>query len=434
MTLATLLTAALLCILLLPAAFTHLLYASGMRLRSRDSESLVWFRDYLEPKLGLRLDQGAFVFSVVKYTLLLLIGFSVLMFTTRGQSLTWRAVGEAAAISWVLMVTLAHILPHLALTKTSGRWLIPALPLLALCATLTRPLMGAMTFLQSLAELNEPEETKEDTATPAEEIEALIEAGKEEGIIEEEDRELIRSVVEFGDKTVREVMTPRPNIVAIEVDSTIEELRQLIIREQYSRIPVYESTIDRVAGFVHVRDVFEVEYTERASRLVREVVRKIGFVPETKPVGDLLRQMQRDGSHMVMVVDEYGNTAGLATMEDLVEEILGEIRDEYEPDADVTGDAQSGFVMSGNLDLDRLADLLAFRAPEGTESTTIGGLITEWLGHVPKANETLQREDLLIEVLASDERRVSQVRVRRLEPSPPAGGVPEEGERHGQTA
>ncbi|MBN8729659.1 MAG: HlyC/CorC family transporter [Acidobacteria bacterium] len=434
MTLATLLLTALLCILLLPAAFVHLLYAAGMRLRSRDAESLTWFRDYLEPKLGLRLDQGAFVFSVVKHTLLLMAGFSVLMFTTHGQPLNWRAVGEAAAISWVLMVTFAHILPHLALTKTSGRWLLPTLPLLALCATLTRPLMGAMTFLQSLAELNEPEETKEDSATPAEEIEALIEAGTEEGIIAEEDHQLIRSVVEFGDKTVREVMTPRPNIVAIEVDSTIEELRQLIIREQYSRIPVYQSTIDRVAGFVHVRDVFEVEYGDRSTRHVRDVMRKIRFVPETKPVGDLLREMQREGSHMVMVIDEYGNTAGLSTMEDLVEEILGEIRDEYEPDADVTGDAQSGFVMSGNLDLDRLADLLDFRAPGETESTTIGGLITEWLGHVPKAHETVEREGLLIEVLASDERRVSQVRLRRIEPQPPGDAAPREGDRNGQTA
>jgi putative hemolysin len=126
---------------------------------------------------------------------------------------------------------------------------------------------------------------------------------------------------------------------------------------------VYESTIDEVAGFVHVRDVFEAEYTSPARAHVRDVMRKIGFVPETKPVGGLLREMQRDGAHMVMVIDEYGNTAGLATMEDLVEEILGEIRDEYEPDLDVTGDAGTGFVMSGNLDLDRLADLLGYRAP-----------------------------------------------------------------------
>ena len=416
MTAAVLVLILLFCIVLLPVSFVQLLYTSGMRLRSRDSEALSWFRLYLEPKLGLKLEQGALIFSVVKHTLLLSIGFFVLMFTTNGQPLVWRAVGEAIAVSWVLMVLFAHILPHLAVTKTSGKWLLPFTPLLAVLATLTRPLVGTLTFLQTLAELNEPEETKEESATPSEEIEALIEAGKEEGIIEEEDRILIQSVVEFGDKTVREVMTPRPNIVAIEVGATIEELRQLIIREQYSRIPVYESSIDQMTGFVHVRDVFEVEYEARPARHVSEVMRKIGFVPETKLIGTLLREMQRDGAHMVMVIDEYGNTAGLVTMEDLVEEILGEIRDEYEPDVDVTGDAASGFVMSGNLDLDRLADLLDFRAPGATESTTIGGLITEWLGHVPKVNERIERDGLIIEVLASDERRVSQVRLRRAEP------------------
>ncbi|HZO53015.1 MAG TPA: hemolysin family protein [Bryobacteraceae bacterium] len=433
MTAAALVLIFVFCIVLVPVSFVQLLYTSGMRLRSRDSEALSWFRSELEPRLGLKLEQGALIFSIVKHTLLLFIGFCILMFTTSGRPLLWRAVGEAGAISWLLMVLFAHILPHLALIKTSGRWLIPAAPLLALFATVTRPLVGTLTFLQSLAELNVPEETKEESATPSGEIEALIEAGKEEGIIEEEDRKLIQSVVEFGDKTVRAVMTPRPNIVAIEVSSTIEDLRQLIIREQYSRIPVYESSIDQVTGFVHVRDVFEVDHEARAHRQVREVMRKIGFVPETKLIGSLLREMQEDGSHMVMVIDEYGNTAGLVTMEDLVEEILGEIRDEYEPDLDVTGDAVEGFVMSGNLDLDRLADLLDFRPPGATESTTIGGLITEWLGHVPKVNERIERDGLIIDVLASDERRVSQVRLRRAEPATPETESSAEESESGQT-
>ncbi len=431
---ATLAALLLLCAMLLPVAFVQLLYTAAMRLRSRDSEALAWFRRDLEPRFGLKLEQGALIFSIVKHTLLLLIGFCVLLFTTRGQGLAWRPVGEALAVSWVLMVLCAHILPNLSLTKTSGRWLSPVAPLLALFAKLTHPLVGTLTFLQSLAELNESEEAKEEPSTPSGEIEALIEAGKEEGLIEEEDRKLIQSVVEFGDKTVREVMTPRPDIVAIEAGATVEDLRALIIREQYSRVPVYESTIDRVAGFVHVRDVFELEYTQRPVRRVSEVMRPVGFVPETKPVGVLLREMQHEGAHMVMVVDEYGNTAGLATMEDLVEEILGEIRDEYEPDADVKGDAGNGYEMSGNLDLDRLEDLFGFRAPEHTESTTLGGLIMEWLGHVPKAGQRIERDGLIIDVLASDERRVSQVRVRREEPAALGNGKEEQGKPDGETA
>jgi CBS domain containing-hemolysin-like protein len=192
-------------------------------------------------------------------------------------------------------------------------------------------------------------------------------------------------------------------------------LRELVIHEQYSRIPVYENTIDTIAGFVHVRDMFELDEDERANRTVRELVRPIRFVPETKPVNDLMREMQRDNTHMVMVVDEYGNTAGLASMEDLVEVILGEIRDEHEPNSDVQEDGQGGYIVSGSFDVDRLVDLLQFHPEEDLESTTVGGLVTEWLGRVPQAGESLERDGIHIDVLASDELRVAQVRVRRLQ-------------------
>jgi putative hemolysin len=202
---------------------------------------------------------------------------------------------------------------------------------------LAKPFVAVLAFFQSLVEIADNGSGDEEPPTQAENIEALISAGTEEGLIEEEDRKLIQSVVEFGDKVVREVMTPRPNIVAISADATLEELRQLVINEQYSRIPVYEGTIDQIIGFVHVRDMFELDEDQRANRTVRELIRPIRFVPETKPVNDLMREMQQDNTHMVIVVDEYGNTAGLASMEDLVEVILGEIRDEHEPDSDVQG-------------------------------------------------------------------------------------------------
>ena len=231
-------------------------------------------------------------------------------------------------------------------------------------------------FFQSLVELTDDANGAEEPPTQAENIEALISAGTEEGLIEEEDRKLIQSVVEFGDKVVREVMTPRPNIVAISADATLEELRQLVINEQYSRIPVYEGTIDQIIGFVHVRDMFELDEDERANRTVRELMRPIRAVPETKPVNDLMREMQQDNTHMVIVVDEYGNTAGLASMEDLVEVILGEIRDEHEPDSDVQEDGQGGYIVSGSFDVARLGDLLEFHPEEDIESTTVGGLVT----------------------------------------------------------
>jgi CBS domain containing-hemolysin-like protein len=421
--------ALVLSLLLMPVAFLQLLYLAALRLRTRDTAALEWFRETLEPRLGLKLEEGALIFSVAKHSLLVLLALAFLVLMSGGEALSWRALAEGFALSWVAMMALAHIVPHLLIRKTSGKLLLPLVPLFFAMAAASKPLVGTLTFLQSLAELNEPEEAKEEASNAAEEIEALIEAGKEEGIIEEGDSKLIQSVVEFGDKTVREVMTPRPNIVAVSGEATLEELRSLIIREQYSRVPVYEESIDHVTGFIHVRDVFEVEYSERTRRRVREIARPVKYVPETKPVGDLLREMQHEGSHMVMVADEYGNTAGLVTMEDLVEEILGEIRDEYEPEHDVAGDAETGYRMSGNLDVDRLADLFGFRPPEGTESTTVGGMLTEWLGRVPQKGERVERDGLSIEVLEADERRVSQVHVARLAP-----GLAADGESIGEQA
>jgi putative hemolysin len=216
------------------------------------------------------------------------------------------------------------------------------------------------------------------------------------------------------------VMTPRPNVVTIRVVDTLEQLHELVVHEQYSRIPVCQTSIDDIIGFVHVRDMFEVAESDRPTRTVRELMRPIRLVPETKSVHDLMREMQQEGAHMVIVVDEYGNTAGLATMEDLVEVILGEIRDEHEPDSDVREDGHGGFIVSGNFDLTRLAAMLDYHAEEEIESTTIGGLITEWLGHVPKAGESIERRGLRAEVLKSDETRVVEVRLNLVPEAGPA--------------
>ena len=327
----------------------------------------------------------------------------------------WHAAvfWQAVLAVWLTMVAVSYALPQVLYRRTTGRWLLPLAPLLRGLAWTARPCVALLGFFQSLVDLTDDTGAAEEQPTSAENIDALISAGAEEGLIEEEDRELIQSVVEFGDKVVREVMTPRPNIVAISADATLEELRQLVINEQYSRIPVYEGTIDTIIGFVHVRDMFELDEDERAHRTVRELIRSIKYVPETKPVNDLMREMQQDNTHLVIVVDEYGNTAGLASMEDLVEVILGEIRDEHEPDSDVQEDGEGGYIVSGSFDVARLGDLLEFHPDEEIESTTVGGLVTEWLGRVPPHGESVERDGIHIDILASDELRVAQVRVRR---------------------
>jgi|HubBroStandDraft_1064217.scaffolds.fasta_scaffold109357_1 putative hemolysin len=396
--------------------FVQLLYLESLRLRTRDFPAIKFFKETLEDKIGFQTDDGAGSFTLVKHTTILLIGILYFLVFADDQAWTWPEALETVVASWLTMMAMAYVLPQVLYRRTAARWLLPLAGLIRTVGMLAKPFVAVLSFFQSLVELTDDGNGDEEPPTQAENIEALISAGTEEGLIEEEDRKLIQSVVEFGDKVVREVMTPRPNIVAISAGATLEELRQLVINEQYSRIPVYEGNIDQIIGFVHVRDMFELDEDQRANRTVRELIRPIRAVPETKPVNDLMREMQQDNTHMVIVVDEYGNTAGLASMEDLVEVILGEIRDEHEPDSDVQEDGQGGYIVSGSFDVARLGDLLEFHPEEDLESTTVGGLVTEWLGRVPQSGEFVERDGIHIDVLASDELRVAQVRVRRAQP------------------
>jgi CBS domain containing-hemolysin-like protein len=402
-------------LLLILVTLIQTFYLESLRLRTRDLPSLQFFKDQLDDRLGFKAEQGALTFSLIKHSLMPLLGVCFLAVAVAGETLNPATFGEAVALSWLAMLATGYLAPQWLYRRTEGRWLLAFVPVIRLLAFLVRPLTALLGFLQSLARLADPETRDEEAATPAENIEALITAGTEEGIIEEEDRRLIRSAAEFGTKTVREVMTPRPGIVAISADATLDDLRQLVINEQYSRIPVYEENIDNILGFIHVRDMFELDENERKTKKVRDLVRPIPFLPETKPVDDLLREMQQEGSHIAIVVDEYGNTAGLVTMEDLVEEIVGEIRDEHEPGHDVKADEQGGYIVSGSFDVDHLHDLVSFRAEEDTQSTTIGGLITEWAGHVPQPGESVVHSGIRVEVLAGNELRVDQVRVSRVD-------------------
>ncbi len=408
---------ALLAALLVLVTVMQTLYMEAMRLRSRETPMLEFFKETLEDRIDAKGDSGVLAFSLIKHTLIVVMTILLVGVSSSSVLFSMSVLLEAAAFGWITMIVCTYVLPQLLYRRTSGHWLLPLAPVAKGLIVVVRPLSAILIFLQSLAQLGEPAQKAQEASTAEESIEALISAGTEEGIIEEDDRRLIQSVVAFGSKTVREVMTPRPNMVCIPADATLEDLRQLVIHEQFSRIPVYEGTIDQIMGFVHVRDMFEVEQQERAHRTVREVTRPVRLVPETKPVNDLLAEMQRSGAHMAIVIDEYGNTAGVVTMEDMVEEIVGEIRDEHEPSVDVQQEADGSFIVSGSFDVDHLPDLLPFRAEEETESTTVGGLAAEWAGHVPEPGEAVERDGIRIEVLAGNELRVEKVRISKAEPA-----------------
>ena len=418
MNIAFFITLAICCGLLTLSTVVQLLYVESLRLRSREHPALEYFKANIEGSIGLKIERGALTFSLVKHGLIAMMGILALALLGQGRERFWTAIAEAAVLAWALCLFFAQIVPQLLYRKTNGKWLFACLPVFLAMRLIMAPLVAILKFFQSLTELRESADDENGNGSSSESVEALITAGKEEGLIQEEDRKLIQSVVEFGDKTVGEVMTPRPRIVGIEKSRSLEELRELVINEQYSRVPVYDENIDNVVGFIHVRDMFERKPNERG-RKAWEIMRPIRVVPEQKMVTALLKEMQRDGAHMAVVVDEYGNTAGLATMEDLVEEIFGEIRDEHEPVADVTPDGEGAWHMSGSFDLDHLTELVGFR-PEGkVESTTVGGLAAEWLGRVPQAGESVERGGIRIEIVAADDRRVDRVRILRApEPEP----------------
>ena len=393
--------------------FVQTLYLESLRLLTRELPAHEFFKQDLEKRLGFDTEPGALSFSLLKHITLVLGGGAFVAAAWQPGVPPGEMALEGFGAGFLSLLLGGYVLPQTLYRRTSGRWILPLAKPLRFLALLVSPLAALLRLLGSLFELSAPALQEDKPATASEEIEALINAGEEEGIIEAGDRKLIQNVVEFGDKRVREVMTPAGDIVAISADQTLENLRQLVIHEQYSRIPVMRDSIHHIVGFVHVRDMFEREFNERMAAKVTDIMREIKAVPESKPVSELLREMREEGRQIVLVVNEYGDTAGIATLEDLVEEIFGEIRDEHEPADDLVRGVDGSITVSGSFDLDHLYEHFAFRPAGEIEATTVGGLVTEWLGKVPSPGEKLEREGLKIEVLAANETRVEKVTIKK---------------------
>jgi CBS domain containing-hemolysin-like protein len=271
------------------------------------------------------------------------------------------------------------------------------------------PITLVLGFLQSVASLTR-EHSEAQPETQAEAVDALIEAGQEEGILDESNRDLIQSVVQFSEKTVREAMKPRPEMVAVASSTTVEKFIELLRVRPFSRVPVFEGSLDHIVGLVYAQDVLQVPDAEAHSRTVGSLMRKdVLFVPETKLGSDLLREMQKRKARMAIAIDEYGGVAGLVTIEDLVEEIVGEISDEHEA-AQVVRESETSYLVPGNMDVDRLEELLGVR-PDRRGAATVAGLVSELAGRIPKKGEVVEEDGLRLEVLQATDRRVERVRV-----------------------
>jgi len=287
----------------------------------------------------------------------------------------------------------------------------PLLPLMAFAADPFHRLFDRSRRKEQ--ELENADEGEEQDA--GDDIQALIDVGEAEGILEEEEGELIHSILEFGDTRVNEVMTPRPDIVAVSAAATVREARDIMIESKYSRLPVYREQIDNVEGLIYVRDLLQRWAEGNEDGPISTLVRPVYFIPETKPVADLLEEMQKAHVQLAMVIDEYGGVSGLVTVEDILEEIVGEIEDEDiggEELKDIVEQDDGCYEVLGSTEIGKIERLFDMEI-EADDFTTIAGLVINESGKVPQPGEQLSFRGLELEVLEADERRIGRLRVKR---------------------
>ena len=403
------------------ASYISRVYAEFGKILTREiEENLDAWEELVEPQLGLSREHAAICATVLQQFALGLIalGLGAFLFD-RAPFLARPTNAEIAqaVLALVLVVVFCNqLLPTMLFNRTRGRWVKRLVWPIRFLLWLMTPITVFVRFFFSVASLaEEPVTAEEETA---DDVEALLEAGEEEGILEESDRELVRSAVEFGDKLVREVMTPRPAIFAVPGTTTLELFLVLLREHNFSRVPVFSGSIDNITGIAFAHDLLQITDEEARTRIVTGIQHSVVFVPETKRVYELLREMQREKQHMRIVIDEYGGVSGLGTIEDLLEEIVGEIHDEHEEDAEPQREPSGVWLVPGNFPVDRLPDLFGEQAGlselgQAYEATTLGGLVSEIEGRIPLPGEVVQLESagLRMEIVASTDRRVERLRV-----------------------
>jgi putative hemolysin len=388
----------------------------GRMTTGRVHEHLDIFEAEIEPKLKIRRRSGGRTFRILGHFWL---AFLVLE-TTRGVVYfvpgTWESFIEFCVFVILEVVLAMHFIPDMLLYRTTGRWLIPLLPLIRAAMWLVWPVRVFLEGAESLARISEQEMEKTEEQRTEEGIEALVEVAEEEGIIEPEQADLIEQVVEFSDKRVREVMTPRPDIVAMPADATLEELHTKVVETKFSKIPVYEKSLDDIFGVVYAQDLLQVADADLPKRKVRELAKPVLFVPETKIGSDLLREMRQKGQPLAVIIDEHGTVAGIATVEDLVEEIVGESGNYGKPLApDVVRELDGGLVMRGSMAINAVEDILGVHFGKKADETvtTLAGLLSHASGKVPASGDKIDMEGHRFEVMEANQRKVLRVRIRK---------------------
>jgi CBS domain containing-hemolysin-like protein len=380
-------------------------------------EHLDIFEAEIEPKIRLNRRSAGRAFRILGHFWL---AFLVLE-TTRGVFYfvpgTWESVVELAAFIILEVVVAMHFIPDILLYRTTGRWLLPLLPLIRASLFLVWPVRVFLEGAESLARISESETEKSEEQRTEEGIEALVEAAEEEGIIEPEQADLIEQVVEFSDKRVREVMTPRPEVIAISAGATLEELHAKLVETGFTKLPVFENSLDDIQGVIYSQDLLQVADTDLPNRHVRELMKPVMFMPETKIGSELLREMRQRDQSLAVIIDEHGSVAGIATMEDLVEEIVGESGvDGTHPKLEMVREGTSSLVMRGSTAIAAVEDMLGVHFGKSADETvtTIAGLLSHVGGKVPPPGEKFDLQGFRFEVLEANQRKVLRVRIQKL--------------------
>jgi CBS domain containing-hemolysin-like protein len=373
-----------------------------------------------DDRLGFYLEDPIRLFLPARLLLGLIFSLATMFIAILTGRLGLPSIGMLLFFVAIFILLCEHVLPVLIVRRNPERMLEILLPPFDFLARAVRPLTNSLTRL-----ILEPRREANGNAPAAETaigeaLQAQTQNDGEQGLIEEEGRKLLQSIVDFGDTLVREVMTPRPDMVAISGDATLAEVRELFQEQEYSRIPVYGENLDNILGLLYVKDLIRLEGANLGAHLQTELpqlLRPATFVPETKRVADLLKEFQQKQTQIAIVVDEYGGTAGLATIEDLLEEIVGEIRDEYDVETEpISEDPDGSFVFSGKVKFDEVRERLDVEVePEGFE--TVGGYVLTRVGRVPAVGEKFELDGMDVEVLEAERRRIHRVRFRRLVPS-----------------
>ena len=379
------------------------------------SKSALEIKQVIEERPGNLVDLSVGIQVLLVSMAIILTGYFYSQFGSY-----FKSMFLACGFMFLVVIIFRQLLPRIIIFRNPTRAILVLLPIYLLFRPLLRFLTIPLSFgLKGLGILNISTEKSERTEEQIEkEIQNFINVGQEEGILKEGENDLIQSVVEFSDIVAGDVMSPRTEMVTIDVKATPEMLKQLITSTKYSRMPVYRDHVENIEGFVYLKDLIDVWDSEVQVKNIESLMRPIHFVPDTKRIAELMAEMQRQSYHMAIIVDEHGGIAGLVTIEDILEEIAGEIHDEDEvvQHLELSKDSNGDYLIPGNTAVEDVEELFGIKL-NSDENVTVAGFLNSIFGRVPNKGDRYDYKGVQFEVKDADHRHVKKLLAKEINPS-----------------